>query len=235
MKKFILYVITIGILISHQKANADDCFTKVATDSQIAPLEAKIALVSPEKTPFAMLSDASKPTKKEKQLIAAWMNKLETCIATDPDYKLEGIHPSLVAVVNEYLDKFKLASADLYAGKITYGEYAQHRLEMADSFKKGLNSATTQLSMEENQQKQREEAQAQQDKQIEAQKEIAQQQIAAQEEAARKRAALEFLMRNQPVYTPPPVQFQPIPTLPPHQIRNTTCNTYGSTTNCTSY
>lgn len=56
------------------------CFKNLDSDPELVGLKDKVSLGSTNDQTFTMLSDKSKPTAKEKELLKLWGNKRDTCM-----------------------------------------------------------------------------------------------------------------------------------------------------------
>lgn len=218
-------------------ASDEDCFSKVASVSKYAPLQTKIEMVNAASPPVKVLTNQSKPNKAEKKLIAEWMAELEQCISITPAYNMDKEAPVLGNLFKSQILSFFTQTANLQAGKFTFGEYANVRATTTTAFLTQL----AKLSAEEEErnraiEKARDEraAQAERDgqqaKRLAYERRMAEQQMAEQAAESRRQAALQYLA-NQP--RPQPYQVQPY-VMPTNRTTTTQCQQLGQFTNCTS-
>ncbi|MEK6770893.1 MAG: hypothetical protein AABY62_04535 [Pseudomonadota bacterium] len=99
------------------------CFT-----SEFSIIAEKLALVSPNQQTFGMLSNASKPNAAEKMAIAGWAKARQECYGMTIEWRKQyNLPPTLMAIQDAEHSSFLNLTADLYNGKLTYGEYAKAR------------------------------------------------------------------------------------------------------------
>jgi len=79
---------------------------------------------------FAMFGDTTKPTDEEKAALSAWVDAREVCYQLVRQWQREINMPAHLVVLDEnsWFNTI-LMIADLYNGKLTYGEYARARAE----------------------------------------------------------------------------------------------------------
>lgn len=107
------------------------CFTDLADRPEFQLLAGKLALVITGQQTFVMLSDTSKPNVKEKTVIAKWVKAQQDCFVMFVDWRKQyNLTPALVALSDAEHSSFLNLTADLYNGKLTYGEYAKARADI---------------------------------------------------------------------------------------------------------
>lgn len=107
------------------------CIEQLAARQELAPLAAKVALGLAKDQPFSLMTRTDKPTEQDQQLIAAWVNERQECFRmSDAWTKQYNAPPQIIAIRGEAFSRFLAASADLHAGKLTYGEYANVRAQL---------------------------------------------------------------------------------------------------------
>jgi len=78
------------------------------------------------------MTRTDKPTEEEKKAITIWANAREECIRLgEPWRKENNIHPQANAIDNSTFARFLTLTSELYAGKLTYGEYHAARYQLA--------------------------------------------------------------------------------------------------------
>jgi len=132
----------------------------------------------------------------------------------------------------------KIGIADLYSGKLTFGELAKIRTKMMTDFIAKLQLEVAKIKEERSLQEEviakkaqsdlerdRQRAEAIQDRnaQIAAEREATAAQNAAMAEEARRQAVLQYYMRSLPTYQPLPMPRAPV---------TTNCNAFGNQLNC---
>ena len=107
--------------------------------NKFRPLNEKVALISVEDQTFAMLTNTEKPNDREKFLISQWMEYRNTCFKYGADYR--GKLPTALRLFAESMqNSTQLLATDLYAGKITYGDFAKERARKYEELQKDLNA-----------------------------------------------------------------------------------------------
>lgn len=106
------------------------CIRALPSRPDFAPLSAKVALAAVEDQSFAMMTIGDRATEEDKPVIAAWVNARQECIRLGDAWSMEYRHPQIRVIAAGAFGGFLAASADLYAGKITYGEFATARQQL---------------------------------------------------------------------------------------------------------
>ncbi len=111
----------------------------------------KVAL--PTRAPqqaFEMLSNTTKPNTDEKIAIAEWIKGKQACADMTLEWQKQYHFPPLIAAIGATaFSTFLNLTADLYNGKLTYGEYARNRAEITARFDQQLAEATQHLQEQE--------------------------------------------------------------------------------------
>ena len=111
---------------------SEQCFKNLPSDPELAGLKDKVALGSANDQTFTMLSDNSKPTAKEKELLKIWGSKRDTCIRLDREEMQEARTPLPLSNLRKLLlTAGQMLVADLMNGNLTYSGYAVKRQELA--------------------------------------------------------------------------------------------------------
>jgi hypothetical protein len=112
---------------------ADKACEALYADARLDPIRGKVALNnSVKQTTFAMRTDTKTVSPGEKPLIALWADKREQCFRVyDP--ALEPLAaPQVVVVWHAMWGATDAAIAELYLGRITYGDFAVKRLAISE-------------------------------------------------------------------------------------------------------
>lgn len=200
------------------------CASQIQADSRAQLLSSKLPF-DPKGQSLEVLSNSSKPNAQEKAALSFMATEGERCLDLGADWRKANYPVEVNALIETSRVNMLSSMADLYSGKITFGEMAKLRA-------KGLSDLTNQVQMvvatikahtEAEQQRKHdaaegrawEESQARQQQEVSAQQQV---------DAARRQAMLQILMRSQ--------QTSHI-SLPPPPIA-TNCITFGNSTNCTT-
>lgn len=100
------------------------CMNQLATDSRLDPLRSHLQLGSSKAPSLAQLSSSKRATGKEKPAILILDEITSDCFAQQQQIYIDNGAPTLYVENSRILeDKQRQLKADLWAGKITYGEY----------------------------------------------------------------------------------------------------------------
>jgi hypothetical protein len=125
------------------------CFKNLAGDPELVGLKDKVSLGSTNDQTFTMLSDKSKPTAKEKELLKLWGNKRDTCMKLQRADMQEDKTPlSVVSIANSSNAAAQYLVADLMNGDLTYATYAMKRQELNTFYVDTLNKIEAELRKE---------------------------------------------------------------------------------------
>lgn len=125
---------------------SDQCFKNLADDAELAGVKDKVALISSNDQTFSMLSDNSKPSAKEKDLLKVWGGKRDVCIKMNrADMQEERLPLVVVNLRNSYLMSSQVLIANLVNGDLTYSAYAAKRQELTTFSNEQFNKITTEL------------------------------------------------------------------------------------------
>ncbi len=109
----------------------EKCFSNLTSDPELVGLKDKIALNNATDQTFAMLSDNSKPTAKDKELLKVWGSKRDNCFGKRREEMQDARVPlPIVSHSNATATAGQLLIADLVNGNLTYSGYAVKRQEL---------------------------------------------------------------------------------------------------------
>ncbi len=235
------------VLLSCGGALAQDpsaaCVSELGEDARFLSLFKKAPLDISKGQPLEVLANPSKPTTKEKAVILILVSEIDRCTALGADWRKQNYPASINGYSNSYQSFLRSAIADLYAGKLSFGDFAKARDREFTELLNKVNFEVQQLQArraEDTRQQeqaakvadeQRRAAAQRSAEQAEAQRRYSEQQ-AMQADESRRQAALQYLLNQrqaQPYQMPVPVQ--------PYQMpvpRTTNCTTYGNQMNCST-
>jgi hypothetical protein len=131
------------------KEQADKCFDKLKSEPELQPLADKIALSNVMETTLSMLADETIPTDTEKTLISKYASMRERCeqgiTAMYSYYPLDASRQIRQSFVNSATQLM----VNLYKGKMTYGEFAKARKELALNAQKQYQDATANQNLQQ--------------------------------------------------------------------------------------
>jgi len=215
----------VAVTLSPLGANAQslnpstECFNNLESIPELQVLKGKVALAGISGQTLEMLANDKKPTPSEKGALAKWDSLRQPCIKLNSEWNESRLAPNVTVIIDKVASQVKEALADLYSGKISYGQFAKLRQSNSDKAKVEIANIDQQNQNNTFQQKQ-------QQQQLEQQAATA----AAQERQVNNALATQMLLNNKPYQAPAPYQVQPIK--PP---TTTNCYKMGNSLNCTTY
>ncbi|MHB8562672.1 MAG: hypothetical protein ACYDDA_01775 [Acidiferrobacteraceae bacterium] len=137
MKRVIILVVTMvlaGCQTTRPVVPPDPgiaCAKALETNPEFSIIAGKVALVDPRQQTFSMLINTSKPDQVEKVAIAKWITDKQACYALTQRWRAQYNFPSTLSAIDDANNsKFLNLSANLYNGKLTYGQYAKARAKV---------------------------------------------------------------------------------------------------------
>lgn len=115
-----------------KKAAAKACNEGIAKNPSLQIISGKIALLGPSNQSFAHLTNSNIPTEEEKAAISLLATEVRRC-QTEQDKLFAEFPPTFKAVNHSAISALESLLASLYEGKITYGEFAKMRRQVADN------------------------------------------------------------------------------------------------------
>ncbi|MBT8582427.1 hypothetical protein G6653_06540 [Polynucleobacter paneuropaeus] len=202
-----------------------ECFSALESNSELQVLKGKVALGNVSGQTLEILANDKKPSPAEKSALAKWDSSRQPCIQQSLEWSHSHYAPNVAVILERLISQFKSNLVDLYAGKITYGQFAKARQANADNAKAEAVNLDQQNQNANAQNKQRQQQLNQQAQQAEA-----------QNQAQRNALATQMILNIKP-YQAPFVPMQTAPLVAPHinSPTNTNCQMIGNTMNCTSY
>ncbi|MDP1742926.1 hypothetical protein [Polaromonas sp.] len=238
MKNLIL-VLVVGCFCGGAMAQDPSvaCIQQLGGDDRLQSLFKKAPLDISKGQPLEVLANQSKATAKEKAALSILVSELDRCTELGADWRKQNYPASINGYGNTYQSFLRSAIAELYAGKLTFGDFAKARdrelTELLNKVSQEVQQIQAQRAGEKRQQEQAANAAEEQRRaaarrsadQAEAQRRYEEQQ-AMQAEESRRQATLQYLLNQRQVQ---PYQVQP------YQIpipKTTNCTTFGGQTNC---
>ena len=166
------------------------------------------------------------------------MEFIEACSNQGTEWRAKNYPLVINNMGAKFQSDLKIAIADLYSGKLTFGELAKIRTKMMTDFIANLQTEVAKIKEERAAQeeavakkaqsdlerdRQRSEAIQDRNAQIAAEREAIAIQNAANAEEARRQAVLQYYMRSLPTFQPLPMPRAPV---------TTNCNAFGNQLNC---
>jgi hypothetical protein len=108
------------------------CGEALVKRTDFDPIRTKVFLAGAQGQPAEMLSNSGTPTNAEKPVIATWIDARQDCFRQGQAWREERrMSPEFSAIAKDTNAAFLALTADLQAGKLTYGEYARARRDLA--------------------------------------------------------------------------------------------------------
>jgi hypothetical protein len=104
---------------------------EIYRDSSLDPIRKKVAIGSLKDQTFEMRTNTEYPTAEEKRAIVIWGKDRDSCFRAGATF-LAMLPAEVAAVMCAYYEVIDSFIAELYHGRITYGELAAHRSRNAD-------------------------------------------------------------------------------------------------------
>lgn len=90
-------------------------------------IRTKVALGGLDTQTVEMLANSQKPNASEKAVLLKWDSLRQPCIKMSQEWLSQYGEQNISVINDRATNEFKVLLADLYAGKITYGEFAKGR------------------------------------------------------------------------------------------------------------
>jgi hypothetical protein len=220
MQKIILSLITcfICLIANAQSDPTIACAQEIENKPELQIIKDKVALLDARKQTLEMLSNNAKPTKEEKSAISKWDTYLTQCIDIGREFRKSYRSPKQVAVIEENASEHKNLTAELYAGKLSYGSYAKARADLVKKMNVAMADANqdaikaSQAAQSANQDANRQQQLVDQQQQI----------INQQARQAQLQSQIQLLNTLKPAPINPPRQTNCVP----NGFGGTSCTTY---------
>lgn len=214
------------------------CMDELKANTDLQDLYKKLPLDVSKGQSLEVLSNNSKPTAIEKKHILKFMDLIEGCSREGSEWRTKNYPLVINNLGAKYQTDIKIAMADLYSGKLTFGELAKIRTKTMTDFMANLLSEVAKIKEERAMQeeavakkaqsdlereRQRIEAIRDRNAQLSAEREAIAEQNAAIAAEGRRQIILQNYMRSLPMFQPIPMPREPI---------TTNCNAFGNQVNC---
>lgn len=100
------------------------CESQIISNKEFNILKGKLDLLNAADQPTEILANSKVPSKKEKPAIALWVEEQKRCSALGIAYHKSQSQEIGAIYENAYAEMY-ISAADLYQGKLTYGEFAR--------------------------------------------------------------------------------------------------------------
>lgn len=122
-----------------EREKSDACLVQLKNDPNLRSLYAKLPFDLTKAQPIEVLASNSKPNAKEKSALAAYSAEKERCLDIGNNWRKQTFPPEVQALANTYRAESISVLADLYAGKLSFGDAAKLRAKQAASFSQDLD------------------------------------------------------------------------------------------------
>jgi hypothetical protein len=117
---------------------SDDCMARLKSNDELQILNGKIAVGITEEQTLEILSNDDLPTKKEKEAISIWVKERQICKHLGDEWRSKNYPPTVIPIVDGCYSDLTSLTADLYARKISYGDFAKRRAKIDQECKKSM-------------------------------------------------------------------------------------------------
>lgn len=227
------------------RANAQDpsaaCIEQIKNDPRLKSLWGKYPFDPSKGLSLEVMSNRHKPNADDRAALSYLATEGERCFDLGADWRMANYPVQISALLTTYRVDALSAMADLYAGRITFGEMAKTRARLTSDLTTQAEAVVSKLkadrAAEEQRQRDRaaqladaEAAARQHQQEVAEQRSYAEAQVQAQQEAAAKLQA--EAARRQAVLRL--LKFNPISLPQPPKTVTTNCWAAGNAVNCTS-
>lgn len=200
------------------------CINEMQADPRSQALWSKYPFDPMKGQSLDVLSNPNKPNAAERAALSFVATEGERCFDLGADWRRANYPVEVISLLETYRVNALSSMADLYAGKITFGEMAKVRAKLASDLTNQVQAAIAKIKAAreaEEQQRRTAEQRAYSEAQARQQQEAIAEQ---QKDAARRQAVLQILSQAQ--------QSSRI-SLPPSPV-TTNCTAFGNSMNCTT-
>jgi hypothetical protein len=120
-----------------------ECEAQMVANKDLQILKGKIDLLNSSNQPTEILGNTKVPSKKEKPALSLWVEEQKRCSKIGLDmFKRQDFE--LGTVIEQAYSEMFISAADLYQGKISYGDFARASLRRHGELKANLASVVQQ-------------------------------------------------------------------------------------------
>ena len=130
------------------------CISNLANNPELTVIRNKVALGGLDTQTVEMLANNQKPNASEKAALLKWDSLRQPCIKMSQEWLAKYGQPNISVINDRVSSEFKVLLSDLYAGKITYGEFAKARETLVSKANADALAAYQQNTAYANQQRQ---------------------------------------------------------------------------------
>lgn len=169
-----------------------NCESQILANKQFSILKGKLDLLNTANQPIEILANNKKPSKQERSAIALWVEEQKRCSGPSIEFH-KSQAPQIGAIFDSAYTELFISAADLYQGKITYGDFAKASMRRHQETKGNIAAVIQQFRAQQQAEKEQREAWERQQQAEQAQRQLFDQQQAEQarrEAREREQAAL---------------------------------------------
>lgn len=209
-------------------ASAEDpsvaCLTQIRDNPNAQVLWSKYPFDVSKGQSLEVLSSTDRPSADERAALSFLATEGQQCLDLGTEWRRANYPTEVNALMETYRVNALSAMADLYAGKVTFGEMAKTRAKLASDFTNQMQAVVSKRKADQTAAEQRRQDVAEQRAYAESQARQQQDAVAQQQaESARRQAVFQLLTRPNPIS---------LPQVP--QPVTTNCWAAGNSVNCTT-
>ena len=176
-----------GTNLEIQRQQSATCLANLKGDPMIMSIHNKVPVDSSKPATLEQLGNQSKPTAREKSALSFMVAEWERCMDMAVEWRKQNYAPQVDALYVSYRVELKSVFADLYGGKLTFGDVAKARAKMDLDYKFKLIAIASELQAKSVAEEQRRQAVDLQNRNAEAQRRYAEAQNQQQRDAELQR------------------------------------------------
>jgi hypothetical protein len=159
-----------------------NCEAEIVANKNLQILKGKLDLLNAASQPLEILANNKTPSKKEMPAISLWVEEQKRCSAPGIAYH-KSQSPEVGAIFEQAYTEMFISAADLYQGKITYGDFAKASIRRHQAVNERISVVVTKFREQQNEKAKQESLARQQelDRQTYVQQEIDRQKSVQQE------------------------------------------------------
>lgn len=126
--------------INNSNALSLGCLAKISDRPSAKLLHGKFSIQTRSKLSLAQLSDPTKANSLEKGALSDLVSEWESCLEIAEDWRKQNYPSSINGLYSVYWVDLKTIYADLYSGKLSFGEALRLRLKLETDFNNKLDA-----------------------------------------------------------------------------------------------
>lgn len=134
------------------------CIAEVKSKKELQILNGKIELGGSADYSLEMLANTNRPTKKEKEALSLWVSEHNKCKQMGDGWRNQNYPSAIIAILDKLYSEINFLAADLYARKISYGDFAKGQIRLYREFNANMIEAFQRIRQQLEAENQRREA-----------------------------------------------------------------------------